>query len=72
MIWTVATHDSDLLILVEDGVVVGSVRQQKNNKMFMASTQKHYLGQYRHLKNAQTAVETKRKVECKAEGKIIH
>jgi hypothetical protein len=71
MIWTVATHDSDLLILVEDGVVVGSVRQQKNNKMFMASTQRHYLGQYRLLKNAQTAVETKRKVECKAEGKII-
>jgi len=71
MIWTVATHDSDLMILVENGEVVGSVRQQKNNKMFMASTQKHYLGQYRILKNAQTAVETKRKVECREAGKII-
>lgn len=71
MIWVKAEQDYDLLNFVEDTKVVGCVRYMKGSKRFMASTQEHYLGQYKTLKNAQLAVETKRNTECKDEGVII-
>lgn len=71
MIWVPNTTDKYTHHLTENGVVTGTVRMMQNNHKFMASTMKHYLGQYSSLRNAQTAVETKRAAEIKAAGGII-
>lgn len=71
MIWVPNNTDKHTQHLTENGVLTGTVRFMENNKKWMASTQKHYLGQYMSLKNAQTAVETKRNAECKTGGTII-
>lgn len=71
MIWIPCTHDENVHLYTENSVVEGTVRYMPKSQTYLATTNKQYLGQYKSLKNAQLAVETKRAKECKATGKLI-
>lgn len=69
--WVPSTTDKHTYLWTEGGVVMGTVRMMANNKKFLATTNRNYLGQYQSLRNAQQAVEVKRGAEIKASGKIV-
>lgn len=71
MIWVPATEDENAQLLTIEGVVHGVVRFMPKVPRYIASTNKLYLGGYKTLKNAQTAVEAKVAFEHKQAGKML-
>jgi hypothetical protein len=69
MIWIPATEDDKAMLYTEEGVVLGVVRQMGDGR-YIATTNRHYLGWFKLLKNAQKAVETKHNAENN--GVIVH